>query len=76
MDVNLEYSTLTRLLTLNNRVHDMENRLLALSVPMGPPPLEFTAPAPGSNCVAALQEGIAQGVRASLTACWLGASED
>ena len=34
MNGSLQYSALTRLLTLNNQLHDLENQMLAESVPV------------------------------------------
>jgi len=74
MGVNLEYVTLARLLTLNNQVHDLESQLLAVSLPTG---LLSPGPAsPNSSPIANIQEEIAQGVRASLAACWLGSPQE
>ncbi len=74
MNSSLQYSTLTRLLTLNNRVHDLRNQLLGAALPLewrGTQPRPEAAP---SSPIAQMQEEIDQGVRASLTTCWLGMS--
>jgi len=76
MGDRLEYTVLTRLLTLNNQVHDLENQLMTESVPDLPKGLGLVMTASGANRIAEMQDQIAQGVRASLTTCWLGASED
>ena len=76
MGDRLEYTVLTRLLTLNNQVHDLENQLMTESVPDLPQGLGLVMTASGANRIAEMQDQIAQGVRASLTTCWLGASED
>ena len=74
MSDKLEYSVLTRLLTLNNQVHDLENQLMTESVPSLPIPHELVMTSSDGNRIAEMQERIAQGVRASLTTCWLGSS--
>ncbi len=76
MSDRLEYTVLTRLLTLNNQVHDLENQLMTESVPSSPEYAESVMTSTGTNRIAEMQDRIAQGVRASLTTCWLGASED
>ena len=76
MSDKLEYTVLTRLLTLNNQVHDLENQLMTESVPSLPLNHELVMTTSGANRIAEMQDRIAQGVRASLTTCWLGASQD
>ena len=104
MSSNLEFTALTRLLTLNNQVHDLENRLKETSVPRAPgfpglltaaqaakvpyvvelsprivdrdDPPTFAAFFRHENEIADIQERIDQGVRASLTTCWLGMPEN
>jgi len=88
MGDRLEYTVLTRLLTLNNQVHDLENQLMTESVPslwkhpdsvmtsIGDHKANADNEADGANRIADMQDRIAQGVRASLTTCWLGASDD
>jgi hypothetical protein len=68
----LHYSALTRLLTLNNQVHDLENQLLGVVLPRGGKWLDSPVATQGLDRVAQMQEQIDRGVRASLTACWLG----
>ena len=75
MSADLQYSVLTRLLALNNQVHDLENQLLAAVVPLGRLHPESVG-VPGLNQIADLQEQIDRGVRASLTTCWLATHED
>ena len=41
MDGSLQYSALTRLLTLNNQVHDLENQMLTEKVPAIPVGIEL-----------------------------------
>ncbi len=74
MSVNLEYAALTRLLTLNTQVHDLQHQLLRQSVPQGRFLLESKARTSAPNTNAELQEEIDRSVRASLTTCWLGIS--
>jgi hypothetical protein len=72
MNSSSQYSTLTRLLALNNRVHDLKNHLLGVAVPDGRYKPMVTVPGPMPSAIAELQEKIDQGVRASLATCWLG----
>ena len=74
MSVNLEYSALTRLLTLNNQVHDLQHQLLRQSVPQGRFLLESKAGGSTPDPIAELQEEIDRTTHASLTTCWLGIS--
>ena len=76
MSASLNHSVLTRLLTLNNQVHDLENQLLGVSVPRGRTLAVSGTVSRGSSAIAEMQEQIDQGVRASLTTCWLGMSEE
>ncbi len=59
MNGSLQYSALSRLLTLNNRIHDLQKQILTEPV---------TGPV---NRIAEMQEEIEQWSRASLAACWL-----
>ena len=59
MNGSLQYSALSRLLTLNNRVHDLQRQILAEPV---------TGPA---NRIAEMQEEIDQWSRLGLAVCWL-----
>ena len=76
MSSSLQYSTLTRLLTLNNQVHDLENQLRNVAVPRGSLDPVATVTSPSSSEIAHIQEKIDRGVRASLTTCWLGMPGD
>ena len=69
MNNSAQYSALTRLLTHNNKVHQLEDLLLQLPAPSatGGDRWEFDS---GSNPIADLQEDIDKEVRASLVACW------
>ena len=75
MSASLPYSTLVRLLTLNNQVHDLENRMMGVElqqVSVRTEAPDLSGRATGTNQIAEIQEEIDRGVRASLTACWLG----
>ena len=74
MSVNLEYAALTRLLTLNTQVHDLQHQLLRQSVPQGRFLLASKGRTSAPNPIAEIQEEIDRSVRASLTTCWLGIS--
>ncbi|MQG11355.1 MAG: hypothetical protein FI716_07605 [SAR202 cluster bacterium] len=75
MNGSLQYSALTRLLTLNNQVHDLENQMLTESVPAGARGAKISAQMPSGNRIAEIQEEIDRTARASLTTCWLGNSD-
>ena len=70
MSNSLSVPALTRLLSLNNRVHDLENQLLQVELPVVGGQV-YTG-TPGTSSIAQMQEEIDQGVRASLMTCWLG----
>ncbi len=72
MNSSLQYSALTRLLTLNTRIHDLENQLRGVALPVQEPWLRGLFGTAASNQIAEIQEEIDRGVRASLTTCWLG----
>ena len=72
MNGSLQYSALTRLLTLNNQVHDLENRMLTESVPFGPRGAMIAAQMASGSRIAEIQEEIDKATRASLATCWLG----
>ena len=74
MSNGLTVPALTRLLSLNNRVHDLENQLLQLPVQVVGG--QVYAESPGTSSIAQIQEEIDQGVRASLITCWLGMDAD
>ncbi len=75
MSSSLQYTALTRLLTLNNWVHDLENELCGVKMPV-----RLTSDGneveEDVSRIAVLQEQIDQGVRASLATCWLGTETD
>ena len=75
MNGSLHYSALTRLLTLNNQAHDLENQILMESVPVGARGSMISAQMALGSRIAQIQEEIDRTVRASLTICWLGNSD-
>ena len=76
MNGSLQYSALTRLLTLNNQVHDLENQMLAESVPVDARSAMIAAQMASGSRIAEIQEEIDRTTRASLATCWLGNSDD
>lgn len=72
MGSNTQYMVLARLLTLNNRVHDLENQLrqTRLRVMGAGESASLEAAWPGQ--IAQLQEEMEREVRASLVTCWMG----
>ena len=76
MKSGLPYPALTRLLSLNNRVHDLENQLRRVTVPMGVVGEQARADGIAASSIAQMQEEIDQGVRASLITCWLSMGTD
>ena len=71
MNGSLQYSTLTRLMSLNNQVQDLKNRMMA-------EPVHLAAHVGNQNEVriAEMQEEIERRTRASLALCWLADSDD
>lgn len=71
---SVQYSALTRLLSHNNRVHDLEETLRQMNAPL----IQVAATDEGLyeegilSPIADLQEDIDREVRASLVTCWLG----
>ncbi|MDA1127333.1 MAG: hypothetical protein O2913_01370 [Chloroflexi bacterium] len=72
MNGSLQYSALTRLLTLNNQAHDLEIQMLAETVPAVPEGAELMDRMFSGNRIAEIQEELDQVCRASLATCWLG----
>ena len=72
MNGSLQYSALTRLLTLNTQVHDLENQMRMETVT----PLAVGSGLPdqavSGGRIAEIQEEIDRFARASLATCWLG----
>ena len=75
MNGSLQYSALTRLLTLNIQVHNLENQMLTESVPVGARGAMIAAQMVSGSRIAELQEEIDRTTRASLATCWLGNSD-
>ena len=65
----LQYSTLSRLMDLNNQVHDLKHRM------MEEPVLAAAGSDQPSN-IAEMQEEIERRTRASLALCWLADPND
>ena len=76
MNGSLQYSALTRLLTLNNQVHDLESRMLTESVPLSVMGLTVSDQAVSGSRIAEIQDEIDQAIRASLATCWLSNSDE
>ena len=76
MNGSLQYSALTRLLTLNNQVHDLESRMLTESVPLSVMGLSVSDQAVSGSRIAEIQDEIDQAIRASLATCWLSNSDE
>ena len=76
MNGSLQYSALTRLLTLNNQVHDLESRMLTESVPQSVMGLAVSAQSVSGSRIAEIQDEIDQATRASLATCWLSNSDE
>ena len=74
MNGSLQYSALTRLLTLNNKVHDLKNQMMAETVPTVPAGSELSDLMASGSRIAEIQEEIDRFARASLATCWLGNS--
>ena len=72
MNSGLSYPALTRLLGLNNRVHDLENQLLGMALPVEVVGGQARVGSIADNSIAEMQDEIDRGVRASLIICWLG----
>ena len=72
MNSGLPYPALTRLLSLNNRVHDLENQLRRVTLPVDVVGEQARAGTLAASSIAQIQDEIDQGVRASLITCWLG----
>ena len=60
----LQYSTLSRLLDLNNQVHDLEHRMME-------EPVQLATTYGQVVRIAEMQEEIERRTRASLALCWL-----
>ena len=76
MNSGLPFPALTRLLSLNNQVHDLENQLRRETLRVEVVGGQARAATFAANSIAQIQEEIDQGVRASLMTCWLGMGAD
>ncbi len=76
MNSGLPFPALTRLLSLNNQVHDLENQLRRETLPVEVVGGQDRVATFAANSIAQIQEEIDQGVRASLMTCWLGMDAD
>ncbi len=76
MNGSLQYSALTRLLTLNNKVHDLENQMLDVVVPSHTDGAVTSNQMSSKSRIAEIQEEIDQTTRASLATCWLGNADN
>ena len=71
---SFEGPVLTRLLILNNDVHDLENQLRYKKLPRLCLEHHIRFETDKINDIARMQDEMDQGVRASLATCWLGMS--
>ena len=74
MNGSLQYSALTRLLSLNTQARDLENQMMAETIPVVPVGSELMDRMFSGNRIAEIQEEIDRFARASLATCWLGNS--
>ena len=65
----LQYSTLSRLMDLNNQVHDLKHRIME-------EPVLWSAGSDRPSRIAEIQEEIERRTRASLALCWLADPND
>ena len=72
MNGSLQYSALARVLTLNNHIHDLENLILAVEVPLHMASDVQFSERSSSSSISDIQEEIDRTMRASLATCWLG----
>ena len=73
---SLQSSVLTRLLTLNGEIHDMESQLRQETLPRLRLEHHIRFETDKINRIAETQDAIDQNVRASLMTCWLGMPEE
>jgi hypothetical protein len=71
MSSSVQYAALARLLTHNNRVHDLEEMLNRMQVPVGKTEYDGLSEDLEVNPFAELQDEMDREVRASLVHCWL-----
>ena len=75
MSSSVQYAALARLLTHNNRVHDLEEMLNRMQLPVGKTEDDGLAEDLQVNPIAELQDEMDREVRASLVHCWLAMPE-
>jgi hypothetical protein len=75
MSSSVQYAALARLLTHNNRVHDLEEMLNRMPVPASETEYDGPPEDLGANPFADLQDEMDREVRASLVHCWLAMPE-
>lgn len=73
---SMQSSVLTRLLTLNSEIHDLETQLRQEPLPRLRLEHHIRFETDKMNAIAEAQDAIDQGVRASLMTCWLGMPEE
>ena len=73
---SMQSSVLTRLLTLNSEIHDLETQLRQEPLPRLRLEHHVRFETDKMNAIAEAQDAIDQGVRASLMTCWLGMPEE
>ena len=72
---SMQSSVLTRLLTLNSEIHDLETQLRQEELPRLRLEHHIRFETDKTHRIAETQDAIDQGVRASLMTCWLGMPE-
>lgn len=75
MSSSVQYAALARLLTHNNRLHDLEESLNRLLVTIGEPQEGDLPEGLQVNPFAELQDEMDREARASLVTCWLAMPE-
>ena len=73
---SLQSAVLSRLLTLNSEIHDLESQLRQEPVPRLRLEHHIKFETDKINSIAETQDAIDQNVRASLMTCWLGMTEE
>ncbi|MBM3941795.1 MAG: hypothetical protein FJ316_02505 [SAR202 cluster bacterium] len=72
MNSATQYAAFARMLDLNNRIHDLQQELGQVVVPLGDYPEEAWFEVVALGRVARLQDKIDRETRASIVTCWLG----
>jgi hypothetical protein len=75
MSSSVQYAALARLLTHNNRVHDLEEMLNRMQVPVSETEYDGLPEDLDANPFPDLQDEMDREVRASLVHCWLAMPE-